>query len=50
MSGFPRAIVANVIDYNIVLNKFGFQLCDNVLFRTKTLRKGINPLIHAAMC
>ena len=42
-------IVANMLDYEIVVNKFIPQLHYSIHFLTNTLGKGMNPLITPAM-
>ena len=42
-------VVVNTLDADIVVNEFALQSCNFVCFQTNTLRKGMNPLIPAAM-
>ena len=39
-----RGEVANVLDSEIIVRKFKFQLCSSVHFWTNALWKGMNPL------
>ena len=43
--GSLRGVMANVLDYNIVVNKSELQTRYYVRFRTNTLGKGLNPFI-----
>ena len=43
--GRPCDVVANVLNYNIVVSEFELKLCFYVHYRTNTLGKGTNPLI-----
>ena len=45
MKGIPRCVVANVLDYDIILTGFVLQLRYYVHFRTNTFEKGMNPPI-----
>ena len=42
-----RSIVANVLEFNIVISEFELQLRYYVHFGTNALGKGMNPLIHS---
>ena len=44
----PCNVVANVLDCDIVINKFELQSRYYVHFRINTLRKGTNPIISPA--
>ena len=46
--GFP-VVVANVLDYGIVVSKFELQSRYYISFRTITTGKGMKPLIPPAM-
>ena len=39
-----RGVVANVLDYEIVVGEFELHLRDYVYFQTNTLEKSMNPL------
>ena len=41
-----RGVVANMLDYDIVVSDFELQSRYYVHFRTNTLEKGMNPFIH----
>ena len=41
----PCDIVANLIDHNIVVSEFEFQMCCCIHFQINTLGKGMNTLI-----
>ena len=43
--GSIRGVVANVVDYHIIVSGFELQSRYYVCFRTNTLDKGMNPLI-----
>ena len=45
----PCGVVANVLDYDIVVNNVELQLPYYIHFRINTLRKGLNTLIPLAM-
>ena len=45
----PNHVVANVLDSNIRVTEFEFQLCNYVFFLTNTFRKGMCPLIPPAI-
>ena len=42
-------LVANVLNCNIIVNKFQFQLCYYIHFQTNTLGNDMNPLILSVM-
>ena len=42
-------IVVNMLECNIIVNKFKFQLCDYIHFWTNILGKGMNFLIPPAI-
>ena len=42
--GNPCGIVANVLDYDIIVNQFKLHLCYYVHFWTNILGKGMNSL------
>ena len=44
-----RGVVANVLDCDFEVSEFEFPSCYNFHFRTRTLRKGMNPFIPRAM-
>ena len=44
IGGNPPSAVANVLDFDILVNEFEFQSRTDVHFRTKTLEKGMNSL------
>ena len=39
----PYGIVANTLNFNIIVSKFELQLCYYIPFRTNTIGKGMNP-------
>ena len=39
-----HGIVANMLDYNIIVSKFELQSCYRIHFQTNALGKGIEPL------
>ena len=43
-------VVANVLNCDIIVNKFKLQSCYYIHFQTNTLRKGMNPLIPLLDC
>ena len=43
--GTPHGVVANMLDCNIVENKFKLQLGDYVCFQKNTIWKGMNGLV-----
>ena len=45
----PRGVVANVLDYDIVVSEIEHQSLSNVYFQTNTLGKGVYILIPPAM-
>ena len=45
LMGIRRTVVANLLEYNIVVSEFELPSRCNVHFRTNTLRKSINFLI-----
>ena len=45
----PCSVEHNILDCNIVVNKFELQLCNYIRFRTNSFRKGMNSLIPQAM-
>ena len=45
----PCGILANILDYDIVLREFNFQLRYYILFQTNTFWKGMNHLISPAI-
>ena len=47
--GCPRGVMVKVMDCRIVLIEFELQSRYYVLFRTNTLRKGMNTLILPAV-
>ena len=49
MSTNPRVVMVDVLDCDIVVRGFEFQLRYYVHFRTNTLGKDLNPLILPAI-
>ena len=45
----PRGVVANILDWHIIVSEFDFLSCYYVHFRTNALGKGMNSLIPLAM-
>ena len=45
----PRYVVANVLNFDIVVNGFELQSCYHIHFRTIILEKRMNTLIPTAM-
>ena len=43
------SVVANILDYDIVVCEFKLQLRYYFHFRTNTFEKGMNSFIHPAM-
>ena len=44
-----HGVVANVLDYDIIVNEFKIQSYNYAYFQTNTLGKGMNSLIPPAM-
>ena len=49
MRGSPRGLVANVLDCDIVVSEFEFQLRYYVHFWTNILEKGMKPFISSTV-
>ena len=43
--GSPHVVMANMLDYDIIVSKFKHQSCFYVHFWTNTLRKSMKPFI-----
>ena len=44
--GISRCVVANVLDYNIVVNEFELLLHCYIHLRINTVEKSMNPPLH----
>ena len=42
-------IMANMLDFNLIVSKFKLQLCYYIHFQTNTLGKGMNLLIPSQL-